>query len=100
MHIEKFRQMIIEHDFRCLEIHDRLSNEVLFRIMTDDSNKTIGVNYNRDECGILGFDKASIIQGNFDFSFGYIESMLLCGQCSYIKYYRGSEVVKLPNRKE
>lgn len=96
MRIEEFRKLIEDNDFRALEIHDQSNGEIIFRIMTDNANKTISVIYDRDEDGILGFSKANIIQGSFDSSFGYIEAMMCCGQCSYIKHYRGSEVVKLP----
>jgi hypothetical protein len=95
MRIEDFRKLIEDYNFRALEIHDQSNGEIIFRIMTDNADKTIGVTYDRDEDGILGFSKANIIQGSFDFSFGYIEAMLLCGQCSYIKHYRGNEVVKI-----
>ena len=93
MRIEKLRELIKKENFRCIEIHDRINDDIVFAFMTKEDNITINITYNRDEEGIFGFSHANIVQGSFDFYGDYVESMLMCGQCSYIKHFRGHKLV-------
>ena len=91
--IDNFRKFIKENDFRCIEVIDRSTKEIRFVFMVEGDKTHVTVTFNRDADGFLCFSEADIVQGGFDFHFAYLESMLLIGQCSYIKHYRGNRVV-------
>ena len=93
MHIDDLRKLIKKEDFRCMEIHDRLNNDIIFVFMTKGDKVTINVTYNRDVDGFFGFSHLNEVQVSFEFYKGYVESTLICGQCSSIKYHRGRKLV-------
>lgn len=91
--IDDFRKFIENEGFRCIEIHYKLTKTILFSFMVEGDEKHVDVTFSNDADGFLGFDNANIVYGRFDCHYAYLESMLLNGQCRYIKHYRGDRVV-------
>ena len=91
--IENFRKFIKDEHFRCVEIHDKAGDIIIFAFMTNEEKKTVHVVYNVRKDGSIVFDKAHIVTGNLEYSLDYLESMLMCAQCTYIKHYCGDRIV-------
>lgn len=94
MDLEEFRKFVETEGFHCIEIHDNAANNITFNFEVEGDKKTVCVTYDKKNVdGIYSFAKANIVIGGFNFYFGYVESMLINGQCSYVKHYRGEKVV-------
>lgn len=91
--IENLRKFIKDEHFRCVEIHDKAGDMIIFSFMTNEEKKTVNVVYNVHKDGTIVFDKAHIVNGTFEYSLDYLEPMLVCAQCTYIKHYCGDRIV-------
>ena len=94
MDLEEFRKFVEAEGFHCVEVHDNAQDNITFNFEVEGDEETVCVTYDKKNInGIYSFAKANIVIGRFNFYCAYVESMLINGQCSYIKHYRGERVV-------
>ena len=94
MDLEEFRKFVEVEGFHCVEMHDNAQDDITFNFEVEGDKETVCVTYDKKNVDeIYSFAKANIVIGSFNFYCCCVESMLINGQFSYIKHYRGERVV-------